>query len=242
MDQDHELSAVLADDTRYRIYRHIAARPAVDVTVAEVAAEFHLHPNVARMHLAKLEQAGFLTTGLRRAAVGGRPPKLYRLSDRVLSFAFPPRRYELLSRLALGALAAGGTRADALRVCAEAGTAEGRRALAGGAEPPHDLAGAAALVSRIVDEQGLLPEVALRNGGLQVVVNNCSFHELSGDDPDLVCAMHHAYLEAMIKVVTVDLGVLRFDSGDCRISCGDGRCELSCSFDAAGERDQPSAG
>ena len=97
MDRDHELSAVLADDTRYHIYRWVAERPGTDVTVADVAGEFGLHPNVARMHLAKLEQAGFLATGFRRAPGGGRPAKLYRLSDQVVTFGFPPRRYELLS-------------------------------------------------------------------------------------------------------------------------------------------------
>ena len=102
MDRDHELSAVLADDTRYRIYRAIAERPGEDVTVADIAQRFDLHPNVARMHLSKLEQAGFLATGLRRTSGGGRPAKLYRLSELVVTFGFPPRRYELLSRLALG--------------------------------------------------------------------------------------------------------------------------------------------
>ena len=106
-------------------------RPGTDVTVADVAEEFGLHPNVARMHLSKLEQAGFLATGFRRAAGGGRPAKLYRLSDKVVTFGFPPRRYELLSRLALDSLSAGGTRDDAMRACREAGVAEGRRALAG---------------------------------------------------------------------------------------------------------------
>ena len=40
------------------------------MTVADVAARFGLHPNVARMHLAKLEQAGFLATDFRRGAAG----------------------------------------------------------------------------------------------------------------------------------------------------------------------------
>jgi predicted ArsR family transcriptional regulator len=234
VDREHELSAVLADDTRYHIYRWIAEKPGTDVTVADVAAEFGLHPNVARMHLAKLEQAGFLATGFRRAAGGGRPAKLYRLSDLVVTFGFPPRRYELLSKLALDALAAGGTRDDALRVCLEAGAAEGRRALAGDAEPPRDHAAAAALVASITEEQGLLPEVAWRDGALSVVVNNCSFRELSGSDPDLVCAMHRAFLEGILQVATAGLGPLRIDPGDCRISCGGERCELLCSF-ASGE-------
>ena len=234
MDREHELSAVLADDTRYHIYRWIAEKPGTDVTVADIAAEFGLHPNVARMHLAKLEQAGFLATGFRRAAGGGRPAKLYRLSDLVVTFGFPPRRYELLSKLALDALAAGGTRDDALRVCHEAGAAEGRRALAGDAVPPRDHAAVAALVASITEEQGLLPEVAWQDGALSVVVNNCSFRELSGADPDLVCAMHRAFLEGILQVATAGLGPLRIDPGDCRISCGDERCELLCSF-ASGE-------
>ena len=169
--------------------------------MADVAGEFGLHPNVARMHLAKLEQAGFLATGFRRAPGGGRPAKLYRLSDKVVTFGFPPRRYELLSRLALDALSAGGTRDDALRVCREAGVAEGRRALAGDAEPPRDRAAAGELVAQVAEEQGLLPEVGWRDGSLSVIVNNCSFRELSGADPDLVCAMHRAFLEGILQVV-----------------------------------------
>ncbi len=230
MDRDHELSAVLADNTRYQIYRWIAEQPGADVTVADVAAEFGLHPNVARMHLAKLEQAGFLTTGLRRAAAGGRPAKLYRLSDLVVTFGFPPRRYELLARLALGALSAGGTRDDALRVCREAGAAEGRRALAGDAEAPRDREAAAAMVTAIAEEQGLLPQVEWLDGSLSVIVNNCSFRERSGADPDLVCAMHRAFLEGVLQVATSGLGRLRIDDGDSRISCGGERCEMLCSF------------
>ncbi len=236
MDRDHELSAVLADDTRYHIYRAIAERPAEDVTVAEIAKRFGLHPNVARMHLAKLEQAGFLATDFRRTSGGGRPAKLYRLSDLVVTFGFPPRRYELLSRLALEALSAGGSRGDAVRVCREAGAAEGRRALAGEVSVPQGAAAAAALVRRVAEDQGLLPEVSWRDGALEVVVNNCTFRELSGSDPDLVCAMHRAFLEGVLEVVTAGLGRLRISPGDCRISSGGERCEMLCTFSSDGGR------
>ena len=241
MDRDHELSAVLADDTRYGIYRTIAEHPGHDVTVADIAERFGLHPNVARMHLAKLEQAGFLATGFRRSTGGGRPAKLYRLSDLVVTFGFPPRRYELLSRLALDALAAGGSRDDALRVCREAGAAEGRRVLAHEARPPADPAVAAALVARVAEEQGLLPTVAWTDEALEVVVNNCTFRELSGGDPDLVCAMHRAFLEGVLEVVTSGLGRLHIEPGDCRISCGGERCELLCTFSENGEGGPDSA-
>jgi predicted ArsR family transcriptional regulator len=234
VDHDHELSAVLADDTRYHIYRAIAEHPGEDVTVAEIAERFGLHPNVARMHLSKLEQAGFLATDFRHTSGGGRPAKLYRLSDLVITFGFPPRRYQLLSQLALESLAAGGSPDDMVRVCREAGAVEGRHALSGEARAPRDAAVAAELVRRVADEQGLLPEVAWRDGALEVVVNNCTFRELSGADPDLVCAMHRAFLEGVLEVVTAGLGPLRISPGGCRISCGGQRCELLCTFPAEG--------
>lgn len=241
MDRDHELSAVLADDTRYHIYRSIAEHPGEDVTVADIAARFGLHPNVARMHLAKLEQAGFLATDFRRSSGGGRPAKLYRLSDVVVTFGFPPRRYDLLSRLALDALSTGGSRDEVLRTCREAGGEEGRRSLVQEGQPPVDAARAAELVQRVAEEQGLLPRVQWRADGLEVVVNNCTFKELSGADPDLVCAMHRAFLEGVLEVVTAGLGTLRIESGDCRISCGDARCELLCTFSADREGGGPAA-
>ncbi len=73
MDRDRELSAALADNTRFLIYRWIAEKPGTDVTVADVADEFGLHPNVARMHLAKLErQASWPPPSVARPRVADR--------------------------------------------------------------------------------------------------------------------------------------------------------------------------
>lgn len=228
LDRDHELSAVLADETRYQIYRCIAERPRQDVTVAEIAELFHLHPNVARMHLAKLEQCELVATSFRRTSGGGRPAKLYRLSDKVVTFGFPPRRYELLARLALGSLAAGGSRGDVLRVCGEAGAGEARRALAGNGKGAGGAIDVAELVRRITEEQGLFPEVLWEGEVLRVTLHNCAFGEAAGSDPDLVCPMHRAFLGGVLEVVTGGRGCLIVEPGSCRISSGDDRCELSC--------------
>ena len=230
MDRDHELSAVLADETRYHVYRAIAERPGVDVTVTEIAEQFHLHPNVARMHLTKLEQSGFLTTGFRRSGGGGRPAKLYRLSDRVLSFGFPPRRYEILARLAVDALIAGGGPDDAVRVCRESGFAEGRRLVAEAGGAPATEAEVVDLVRRIGEDQGLLPEVDWLDGTLRVTIHNCAFGGISSSAPDVVCPMHRAFLAGVLEVATVNLGRLEVDSSSRYISRGDDRCELFCSW------------
>jgi predicted ArsR family transcriptional regulator len=234
VDRDHELSAVLADDTRYNIYRAIAEQPGIDVTVADVAERFHLHPNVARMHLSKLEQAGFLATDLRKTSGGGRPARLYRLSDKVVTFGFPPRRYELLARLALGALEANGSGAKAGQVARDAGLSEGRRVVAAERRPPSTQDEIMTMVRRVAEDQGLLPELHWRDDGLHVTVHNCAFRELSGADPELVCGLHRAFLEGVVEVVMAALGPVVFAVAERSISCGADCCELVCAPATAG--------
>ena len=228
MDLDHELSAVLADDTRYHIYRWVAERASEDITVSDIAAAFSLHPNVARMHLSKLEQAGFLVTDLRKTSGGGRPAKLYRLSDRVMTFGFPPRRYELLARLALSALAVDGSAAHSEAACREAGLTEGRRVLAGEPRSPRTPDEVTGVVRRVAEEQGLLPVLEWRDDALHVTVHNCAFRELSGADPALVCGMHRSFLEGVVEVVMAELGSVAFAVAEQSISCGADCCELVC--------------
>jgi len=228
LDRDHELSAVLADDTRYRIYRAIAEQSGAEVTVADVARRFHLHPNVARMHLSKLEQAGFLATDLRKTGGGGRPARLYRLSDRVLTFGFPPRRYELLARLALQAVAEDGSIEKACRAAHEVGIAEGRRLVVGRRRPPQTRDEIAAVVRAVAEEQGMLPDLAWHEDGLHITVRNCVFRELSGADPDLVCGMHRSFICGLVEVVMATCGPVSFSAAETSISRGADCCELLC--------------
>lgn len=237
MDREHKLTVVLADQTRYRIYRAVAQNAGAPVTVAEMAARFGLHPNVARMHLGKLEQAGFVTTSFRRGEGGGRPAKLYSLSDRVSSFGFPPRRYELLSALALAVLAEEDGQAPVERICAEAGKAEGRRWLReeGDGKPPSR-AKATEAVRAVAEEQGLLAAIAWHGDELQIDVHNCVFRELSGARPELVCTMHRAFLAGLVSVIMAGLGEMTFAVSDESISRGAQRCRVACTFGSGSGR------
>jgi predicted ArsR family transcriptional regulator len=224
------LTAVLADGTRFRIYRSIVERPGIDATVADVAARFDLHPNVARMHLTKLEQAGLLSTSLRKSGSGGRPARLYRLSDKVAALTMPPRRYDLLSGLALKALAETGELDRVAIVCRESGTEAAQVYVS--EHPQHGRLGRDELVAAIRavgDEVGMLPEVKWERSTLAVDVRNCVFKELSSAQPDLVCVMHRAFLEGFIERLA--------GGGDAAIkatsaiSRGDDRCRLHIAFD-----------
>ena len=230
VDQEQRLTAVLADGTRYRIYRSIVERPGDEVTVADVARRFGLHPNVARMHLGKLEQAGLLATSLRRGPTGGRPARLYRLSDNVASLIMPPRRYDLLAELALRALAEGGDIERVAAVCRESGVEAARVAVA---EHPEYLAvdreGLVSAILEVGEVVGMLPEVSWHDSTLAVDVRNCIFKELSTGQPELVCVMHHAFLEGFIEQLA-DFGSAAAVEAFSSISRGDDRCRLQFVF------------
>jgi predicted ArsR family transcriptional regulator len=231
LEREHQLSVVLADETRYRIYRSIAEQPHDVVTVAEVAQRFGLHPNVARMHLGKLEQAGLLATGLRKTKGGGRPARLYTLSGQVSSFDVPPRRYDLLSSLALTALAQRGSDDDVTGICRDAGRAEGHRYLAEQGKPRNSgKKSSADLVRRVAEQQGLLPEVHWDGGELNVRVRNCVFQEIAALRPDLVCSMHRAFFEGVVDAVVGQVRDVHVID-DASISRGASACHLSFTVD-----------
>ncbi len=230
MDRQQRLTAVLADGTRYGIYRSIVERPHDQVTVAEVAERFGLHPNVARMHLGKLEQAGLLETALRKDGSGGRPARLYRLSDTVSSLSLPPRRYDVLADLALRALAEAG---DLERVAAVCRVAGDDAAVAYATDhPDFRRGGRDELVTAIVEvgeEVGMLPQVSWDDDVLALDVRNCIFKELSSAQPDLVCVMHRAFLEGFIGRLA-ETGSAAALEASSAISRGDDRCRLRILF------------
>ena len=230
VDQEQRLTAVLADGTRYRIYRSIVEQPGDEVTVADVAGQFGLHPNVARMHLGKLEQAGLLATSLRRGPTGGRPARLYRLSDKVASLIMPPRRYDLLAELALKALAESADLERVAAVCRESGAEAARVSIAEHPEYRNvDREGLVSAILEVGEVVGMLPEVSWHDSILAIDVRNCVFKELSAGQPELVCVMHHAFLEGFIEQFA-DSGSAAAVEAFSSISRGDDRCRLQFVF------------
>lgn len=132
----------LGTGTRAGIYARLKDRGAA-ATVRDVAAEFDLHPNVARTHLEILAEAGLVEVGSRRHAGGGRPAKVYTaVVDLPIAIDEPPPGMEpptaddgLVVRLLVSLLDGGkpaSPRARAARAARAGGVAaaEGRRLVA----------------------------------------------------------------------------------------------------------------
>ena len=93
-----DLTATLGDATRRAIFIAVRESPEA-LTVGKVAELFGIHRNLARHHLERLTEDGYLRathpppSPTRRA---GRPPKHYQSTTRNIQITYPTLRYDLL--------------------------------------------------------------------------------------------------------------------------------------------------
>ena len=103
-----QLTTAFGDATRRSIYLRCREAGSDGLTAHDVAGEFELHPNVARHHLDKLVEGGYLVVDTRRlegqGPGAGRPSKRYRASHKDVVLAYPARRDDLLAMLLAQAL------------------------------------------------------------------------------------------------------------------------------------------
>jgi predicted ArsR family transcriptional regulator len=196
------LADVFGDATRRNIYRHLRScdNPQSATEVAEV---FGLHRTVARAHLEKLSELGLVATATRRRPGGGRPAKIYAVTDARLEVMLPPRRYERLARLLLQLVSETVEPEAAVAGASAIGRAFGEQTaeeLAGaGVQPPVRLSPRAVL--DWMDLAGYGASLASNGDGTAVIeVQNCVYRELSQQYPDVVCAFDRSMLCGMLGV------------------------------------------
>lgn len=205
MEQTLKITNVLSDPTRYYIYQYITKRHR-EVTVQEVADNFNIHPNVARLHLSKLEDVNMLVSETKKTGKGGRPSRLYRLSEDVIQLHFPYRDYMLLSKVAIQTmLSLGEIGKEALyftgkRFGAEVVEQELVKKSLGDAlnfeEKLTILKNAATLA-------GFYPEFETSADQTKIFfqIYNCPFKEVAEEHSETVCSMHHEFLKGMFEAL-----------------------------------------
>jgi predicted ArsR family transcriptional regulator len=208
MERDpQKVSAVLADPTRYHVYQHVmsAAGP---VTVAGVAREFGLHPNVARMHLGKLVDIGLLYGHAEKTGKGGRPGYVYGPSGSAVSLNVPTRDFQLLADLlvqSLALLGEGGKEAIT-QIGRTFGHRLGREALqtpaATGPSEPDSPSQEQVLriCAEALERLGVATHVTRReDGSLSLVLRTCGFKEVAAVHPEQVCHLCKAMVEGITQ-------------------------------------------
>ncbi|WP_285768904.1 helix-turn-helix domain-containing protein [Peribacillus sp. SI8-4] len=212
MEQTLKITNVLADPTRYYIYQYILDNHG-DVTVQQIADSFNIHPNVARLHLSKLEDIDMLVSEARKTGKGGRPSRLYRLSDKVIQLHFPYRDYQLLSRIAIQTMMTLGEQGK--QALYDTGKVFGEelvnQQLSMSLHSINSLTFAekVGMLRNAAIIAGFSPEIQANDAENKIHfrIFNCPFKEVTAVEPGIICSMHNSFLKGMFEALfdNVDL-------------------------------------
>ncbi|PAK45319.1 helix-turn-helix transcriptional regulator [Peribacillus simplex] len=217
MEQTLKITNVLADPTRYYIYQHIVNNHG-DVSVQEIADSFNIHPNVARLHLSKLEDIDMLTSISRKTGKGGRPSRLYRLSDKVIQLHFPYRNYQLLAKIAVQSMMTLGEQGK--QALYETGKAFGEelinQQLALNSTSIDRLAFAEKvnMLKNAATIAGLSPEIQAseEENKISFRIFNCPFKEVTEVEPGTICSMHNSILKGMFEALFENVTIVEIEN------------------------------
>ncbi|MBO1000683.1 helix-turn-helix domain-containing protein [Bacillus sp. SD075] len=217
MEQTLKITNVLADPTRYHIYQHIVNNHG-DVSVRQIADSFNIHPNVARLHLSKLEDIDMLTSDAQKTGKGGRPSRLYRLSDKVIQLHFPYRDYQLLSRIAIQTMMTLGEQGKLALY--ETGKVFGEELI------NQQLALNSTTIDRLTFAEkvnmlknaatiaGLSPEIQASEEEDKIYfrIFNCPFKEVTEVEPGTICSMHNSFLKGMFEALFENANIVELEN------------------------------
>ena len=221
MNHTLKITSVLSDPTRFQIYQFINEQ-LEDITVQDVATKFNIHPNVARLHLSKLEEIHLIVSETRKTGKGGRPSKIYHLSEEVVQLHLPYRDYQLLAKIALETLLSFG--AAGIKAFCEVGSKYGKEMIINllfqRGKRLEDLN---------KDEKLTILKEACANLGfyssfhavdestIEFDVKNCPFRELSIQNNSNVCTMHAFFLRSMVNTLFPEANVVELNHlSDCK--------------------------
>ena len=196
-----DLASTLGDATRRGIY--IAAREAPQaVTASQIAEIFHIHPNVARHHLDRLVEDGYLhVLEHRRPGQGGpgagRPAKCYETTGKEVAVQYPPRRYDLLSELLVRVLERISPE-GAAEVAVDVGREYGRQ-LAAEIGLPEEEGFDAAVHAVTKAMMGVGFGITFDATSGQLVTSFCPFGDTAANHPAVVCKLDQGLVSGLME-------------------------------------------
>jgi predicted ArsR family transcriptional regulator len=208
-EQIETLTGALGDATRRGIYVMIreSHHP---VTASQIAANFQIHPNVARHHLDRLASDGFIRVSQIQQLRGtaGRPAKHYEATDKSVSVMYSSRKYDALAELLVSVIEQlddGEANDVAFQVGHDYGVALGAEI---GVPDDEGYEVAALAVATSMMGRGLgASTVASEN---RIVARFCPLSGDPADEPDVLCHLDQGIVRGLLesaaaRPVTVEL-------------------------------------
>ncbi len=191
------LAHSFGDNTRRKIYLYLRENPGA--TATELARHCDVHANVARHHLERLTEGGYVTFDNGHTTTVGRPAKHYRVIDNSLIMDGSMRRDALLVALLEMALERLGP--DAAELMAhDVGVTYGRAL--GAAVTPSDttrsVKTAMVSIAGLLTAHGFDARVEDDDDAQSVVAENCPFGAAATHHP-VLCAVDRGLIAGMLQ-------------------------------------------
>ncbi len=201
-----KITSTLADETRYSIYEYILKEKKT-VTVQNIADEFGIHPNVARLHLTKLSEINIITADFAKTGKGGRPGRVYKASDKGVSLSFPRRDEDRLLKWTIQLIQEFGP--SALEKGKEISYQDGYQQMRNYVNAELSLNNTLSFDQKLqllTDNAaliGYIPQVTQTEQGKKVTFSifNCPFQEQLTTHSEIVCSLHESYLKGQLDAL-----------------------------------------
>lgn len=192
-------SKALGDETRLSIYRYLETTPDTPVSIRGLTKQFRLHPNAIRQHLAKLEEAGLVSSEASRAAGSGRPHRVYRTKGPLHGLELLPRDYKLLCEMLLEFFSSSKATMDEIKAFGKRWGEKRVRERIKEGDHKRSSEEATRLLLAQFSTWGFEPRlITASDQRIDIRLQNCIFREVVGFHPDLVCSLLHGVLEGLL--------------------------------------------
>lgn len=200
-----KVTSTLADETRFSIYEYMLQNKQY-VSVLEIAEQFNIHPNVARLHLTKLAEIKVITAEYLKTGKGGRPGRVYKVSQKGINLSFPRRDPSILINWSLELIHELGD--VALKKASEISYRDGKQYMLDQVnelkkKSPLTFDEKLKLLTDSAKLIGYVPKVIEKQGNKSLLFSifNCPFHEQLEDYGKIVCELHESYLNGQVDAL-----------------------------------------
>jgi predicted ArsR family transcriptional regulator len=198
-----DLTSALGDPTRRAIY--IAVRESAEpLTTSTIANVFEIHPNVARHHLDRLSDDGYLKVSTMKGKGGpgaGRPAKSYEATSKEVSVHFAPQRSEMLVELLMKVLEKV-SKDDLSGIAEEVGRQYGKELASEiGVQDETGYDEAVQSVAKAMTGLGFAmdPDIS----GQRLLTSHCPFGEAATNHPEVVCSLDRGIVSGLFGQLSV---------------------------------------
>ena len=197
-----KITSTLADETRFLIYEFML-KTKKSFSVNEIAEQFSIHPNVARLHLTKLTEVKCVTASFVKTGKGGRPGRFYKANEAGIELSFPRRDYSFLLHLLIETITELGE--PAIQKGKQISYSHGQNTIYE-IYPKPELLSLEERIKLLQDQVALIGYIAHvqnENDQLKIMLNihSCPFHTYLPNYSDMICAIHESYLQGMTNAL-----------------------------------------